>query len=283
MTLVENYFPIDTGPGARATLPRWRSMARLFSPPGVVPGYLNQMKPSISGSQVSVDLGAVFIDGFYGEIVNTPKTVNVTGPGQVVARMDTGAREIRLYFVAGQNNPSQSLTGTIYEIPLAQITGTTTFALADIRQFAGTLKPPSHGVVSQTLVRAAVAANSTSTAYVDWWTGLTFVKQRADTLIDFWFHGSAWASVAGTGALYAIQITAPNASSVGQISRFYFNTASEHHTIVGGLSGWGQELVTARASGTVTFKLQVACTGASQHWYVDGNDWQFVQVVERMP
>lgn len=284
MTLIDTYYPFDTGPGNSATQARWRAMARQFTIPGIIPGHpLGTCVPSLAGSTVNIGLGAMWIDGFYGEINTVPKSVTVTGPGQVVARMDTGDRSIKIFFVPNQSTPSQNPQLPTYEIPLAQISGTTTFTLADVRQFSYPLKPNSHAVIAQTQVRAAVAANSTSTAYVDWWTGLTFVKQRADTLLDFWFHGSGWASVAGTGAMYAVQITAPNASTAGQISRFYFNTASEHHTIVGGIAGWGQELVNARAIGTVTFKLQVALTGAGQHWYVDGNDWQFVQIVERMP
>jgi len=283
LTLVDTYFPFDTGPGNSATRDRWRSMARLFNPPGVVPGYANQCIPSIAGSQVSIGLGAMWIDGFYGEISTVAKTVTVTGPGQVVACMDPNDRSIKIFFRPGQNTPTQNLTG-IYEIPLAQIAGTTTFTLTDIRQFALALKLPSHTVVAETLLRAAIGANTTSTAWTAWWSNLTFTKVRPDTLLDFVFMDSAWAAVAGGAALYAVQITAPNSSSIGQISRFYFNSAAEHHTIAGGIAGWGQELVNAKATGTVTFSVLVQnLATVAPHWYVDGNDWQFMRVIERMP
>ena len=129
MTIVDNYFPFDTGPGSSATASRWRLMARVWQGSGVIANYLNNMSPSIAGSVVTINTGAVWIDGYYGEI-DSPKTVSISGNVIVVARMDPTARQILLTSVT---TPTQTLTG-IYEVPLARVTSGT---LVDIRQFAG--------------------------------------------------------------------------------------------------------------------------------------------------
>lgn len=130
MTIVDNYFPFDTGPGSTATAARWRLMARLWFGSGIVQGFLNGFAPSIAGSVVTIQTGAVWIDGYYGES-DSPKTVGITGNGMVVIRMDPVARQIILIFVLGQNVPTQNQNG-IYEIPLMQVTGATG---VDIRQY----------------------------------------------------------------------------------------------------------------------------------------------------
>jgi len=128
MTIVDNYFPFDTGPGSTATAARWRLMARVWQGSGVIANYLNNMNPTIVGSVVTIDTGAVWIDGYYGEI-GSPKTVTVTGSQVVVARMDPVARQILLTSVT---TLTQTLTG-IYEVPIARVTSG---AITDIRQFA---------------------------------------------------------------------------------------------------------------------------------------------------
>jgi microcystin-dependent protein len=131
MTIVDNYFPFATGPGATATAARWRLMARVFQGSGVIANYLNNMNPTIAGSVVTIDTGAVWVDGYYGEN-DSPKTVNITGSGTtviVVAHMDPVVSQITLTAVA---SPTQTLTG-IYEVPICRVTSG---ALVDIRQFA---------------------------------------------------------------------------------------------------------------------------------------------------
>jgi microcystin-dependent protein len=127
---VDNYFPFTSGPGAAATVARWRLMARnwVVGGSGVLALYLNQCIPSLFGSTVTVGTGAVWADGFYGEI-DSPKTLTISGNGMVVARMDPVAQVINVVFVANQTVPTQTPTG-IYEVPIAQVTGTT---LTDLR------------------------------------------------------------------------------------------------------------------------------------------------------
>lgn len=130
MTLVDNFFPFDSGSGASATPARWRLMSRTWATSGILPRYLNQMNPTIAGSVVTIDTGAAWIDGFYGEN-DAPKNIGATGSGMVVVRADPNGRQIVIAFVASQTTPTQSLTD-IYEIPICRVTAG---VITDIRQF----------------------------------------------------------------------------------------------------------------------------------------------------
>jgi hypothetical protein len=137
MTLLDNYFPFDQGPGETASQTRWRSMARLFHPSGVVNGYANQFAATIANGIVTVQTGAVWVDGFYGESISN-KTVSVTGTGMIVARMDPTQRQVFIVYVPNQTTPTQNLTG-LWEIPLYHVTSGTT--LTDIRQYCTPIPP----------------------------------------------------------------------------------------------------------------------------------------------
>jgi hypothetical protein len=130
-------------------------MARLFYGSGVVYNYLNSLAPSLSGSVVTIQPGAAWIDGYYGES-DSPKTVAVSGNGMVVVRMDPTARQIIFMFVANQTTPTQSLSG-IYEIPIMQVTGSTG---KDIRQFSS---PASSNRVGTKVIKL-FGTHNTSTA-----------------------------------------------------------------------------------------------------------------------
>jgi len=154
VTLLDSYFPFDTGSGTTATPARWRLMARLFYGSGVVPGNQNQLSCTIAGSVVTINTGAAWIDGFYGENDAT-KTVSVTGAGMIVARMDPNGRTITFVFVASQTVPTQTPTG-IYEIPLYSVSAG--LALTDIRQFARAT--PTAAVQARAYRNAAWTANT---------------------------------------------------------------------------------------------------------------------------
>jgi hypothetical protein len=180
VTIVDNYFPFDTGPGSTATAARWRLMGRLWYGSGVVPSYLNACAPSIAGSVVTIQTGAVWIDGYYGEI-DSPKTVAVTGNGMVVLRMDPVARQILVVFVPNQTVPTQLLTG-IYEVPVMQVTGATG---KDIRIFSA---PVPSGPVHAKVTRAG-----------NFWTPSTYAVLPFDTVV----YGSGF-----TGGVYTCPINA---------------------------------------------------------------------------
>jgi hypothetical protein len=276
MTLLDTYYPYDTGPGASATVSRWRGMARTFANTGIVPGYGNQLAPSLAGSVVTINTGACWIDGFYGEVITT-KTISVSGNGMVVARMDPTARTISFVFVPNQTSPTQSLTG-IYEIPLMQITGTTG---RDIRQIANPFPSISHTVVSQNIFTAVTSWGWGQTGWAGWWQ-VNFNKVRPETVFDFVYHGSGY-STSGGWAEIGCALTAPAASSIGQLSHFYYNTLSEHHSQGGALVGWGTEITNSGATGPCSAVLYVRTGASTWNMYVDGNDKHTIQVIERMP
>jgi microcystin-dependent protein len=148
MVTTDTYFPFTSGPGAGASFPRWRSMARNFvaGGSGVISGYAGQCAPSLAGTTVTISTGAVWVDGVYGEIT-TPKNLTISGSGMVVARMDPTAQQVVVAFVAGQSQPAQSPTGT-YEIPLASIQGN---SLTDIRLM---LQPTTNLAIPSGLINA---------------------------------------------------------------------------------------------------------------------------------
>jgi len=276
MTLLDIYYPFDTGAGASATPPRWRAMARYFFGSGVIPTVGNKLAATLAGSVVTIQTGAGWFDGFYGEN-DSNKTVSVSGNGMVVARMDPNARTIAFYFVPNQTVPTQSLTG-LYEIPLLRVTGTTA---TDIRQYSTSL--PSHSVVAETMFHGVIGTSWGSTAWAGWWSG-TVVRLRPDSIFDVYYGGSAYGTVAGGSYEYGFQITGPVSSSVGVITHFFLNTASEHHTAYGALGAWGSELITAQVVGNVTWTMFIRNNATTAPvWHIDGNDYQTLRIVERMP
>lgn len=279
MTLLDNYFPFDQGAGATATPARWRSMARYFYGSGVIASYLNALRPSQSGGIVTIQPGAAWIDGFYGEN-DAAKTLSVSGNGMVVARMDPNARSIAFVFVPNQTTPTQTPTG-IYEIPLWNVTGATG---TDIRQYSISPppSPPTHSVVAQTTQRISLGTAWGGTTWAGWW-AMTVTKVRPDTVFDFEYLGSAYGTNAVGWVEIGAQVTSPYASSVGTVAHFFFNTMSEHHSIVGALPGWGSELSAAGYTGNFNITVWVRCSAAnSPIWRVDGNDYHAFKVTERI-
>jgi hypothetical protein len=139
--LADTYVPFDTGPGATATPARWRSMSRGFQWNGIIPGYATQFAATIANGVVTIQPGAVWVDGFYGEItVNHTVSSAGLGPGLIVLRADPVARTIGFVYLPGAQGtvlpnqpPPNQATGT-YEIPLYYVTTATAFL--DVRQFA---------------------------------------------------------------------------------------------------------------------------------------------------
>ena len=58
-------WPTDVGDGSVSTEARWRKMAQLWAPSGVVDGYLDRLDPDYSLGTVTVGAGAAWIDGHY--------------------------------------------------------------------------------------------------------------------------------------------------------------------------------------------------------------------------
>jgi hypothetical protein len=139
--LTETYIPFDAGPGVNATLPRWRSMSRDFQWNGIIPGFATQFAATIAVGVITIQPGAVWVDGFYGETtINHTVSSAGLGPGLVVLRADPAARTIGFFYLPGAqgtvlpHQPAPNVSTGTYEIPLYYITTATAFN--DVRQWA---------------------------------------------------------------------------------------------------------------------------------------------------
>ena len=122
-------WPTDAGDGSVSTEARWRAMARLWAPSGVVDGYLDRLDPDYALGAVTVGAGAAWIDGHYAN--SSPRAaVAVTSNGLVVIRWTPAANTFELLYRDGATTPTQ--TDPTWELPLAQMTGG---AMTDLREF----------------------------------------------------------------------------------------------------------------------------------------------------
>jgi hypothetical protein len=136
----DEYFPFDFGHGAPATSARWKKMARLFVPDGIVksggdqfassgddgaPGSRTaKLQATLTGGNVIVSPGAIVIHGYYAELANAV-TIPVSSTGLVIGQVDLVYEVVSLEWVAGvtdYNNLIQS--ETMWQIPLWLVTGT---------------------------------------------------------------------------------------------------------------------------------------------------------------
>jgi hypothetical protein len=204
-------------------------MARLFYGSGVVYGYLNSLAPTLAGSVVTIQAGACWIDGYYGEISSgNTKTVAVTGTGTVVARMDPTARQVVFAFTT--QALQQNLTG-VFEIPIMQITSGVG---KDIRQFSSPNSPNRVGA----RVFKLFGTHNTSTAistmvwdYGSWGAGvsgayftcpinadyfMTCTQGFTSTGAGQWFHLYLCQTPAGTSTVNQIALSGtPNSAAAG--------------------------------------------------------------------
>jgi len=177
VTLLDSYFPFDQPPGNMATPANWRQMARLFYGSGVVPGNQNQLAATISGGTVTIQPGAVWVDGFFGQS-NSNKTVSGVSSGLVVARMDLTQRQIYFLYLPGTSTPGQNPLANTYDIPLYQVASAS--AMTDVRQWCNA--DPTKVARGRTHRNAAYNTSTTLYPYgfdtIDYgsnWSAYTFV------------------------------------------------------------------------------------------------------------
>jgi hypothetical protein len=149
-------WPTDAGDGSVSTEERWRKMAQLWAPSGVVDGYMGRLDPDLSGSTVTVAAGGAWIDGHYAEQL-TSSSVAVTSNGLVVIRFTPADNTFELLYRSGATTPTQ--TDATWELPIAQMSGG---AMTDLREFV------SRGrVTTSTIDNEAVTAAKLSPGSVD--------------------------------------------------------------------------------------------------------------------
>jgi hypothetical protein len=133
-----NVWPTDAADGSVANEARWRKMGRHFAQTGVAGGVGLEMKPTLSGTNLTVRNGACWVDGHYCELL-ADQVLTSTANGIAVVRFDPAANTAELLWRDGITVPAQSPTGT-YEMLVASVAAS---ALTDRRrmQFAENTAP----------------------------------------------------------------------------------------------------------------------------------------------
>lgn len=137
MTAMDIYYPFATGVGATASQGGWLNIASSFREGGILRGKGNALRPSISGTTVTLQTGAVLIQGFYGESTGTKTfTVPTSGGsfGIVVAQADFTSNVISLVYNASTSTPVQ--TTSLWEYMVCRILAG---VLTDCRAFIAPL------------------------------------------------------------------------------------------------------------------------------------------------
>jgi hypothetical protein len=159
VTLLDDFFPMETPPGAHSTITRWRKMARQWSVSGVVlsergphPQEANPLMVwiwdrdgSTTGTPgaVLISPGGCWVNGFYGQAVNHTQ-VPCPDTGLVVCRFDPAIQTISFVWRpgAGPGSETQDPDGW-WEIPLAYLDGASG-TITDLRRFIplASMAPP---------------------------------------------------------------------------------------------------------------------------------------------
>lgn len=125
-------WPTDAAEGSVATEARWRSMARAWTPSGVLLNVGGALAPTLTFPNLTVQAGAAWVDGHYCELPG-PQVLTVTTTGLAVVRFDPAANLAELVYRSGATAPAQAPTG-VWELPIALITAS---ALLDVRPLVG--------------------------------------------------------------------------------------------------------------------------------------------------
>lgn len=134
-TLLTQYAPFDSGPGANVTEATWRSMMRRNVVTGVIAGVLNEFLVigDSSGMLVKIATGECWIEGHWGQLAAGPvnqtvTTAHATLPrlDRVILRCDFGLNKIEYDILTGTANaspvvPTLTQNTSIWEISLAVV------------------------------------------------------------------------------------------------------------------------------------------------------------------
>jgi hypothetical protein len=122
----------------------WRKMASLWSSDGVVANYPvatpNCLSATLAGTTVTVNPGAAFIHGYYGEIQTAQTITGVGTSGTVLAKADLVNENLTVYYKNGATDYSgYEQDANAWEIPLWLVSGTTLIDLRTMVQPGGAL------------------------------------------------------------------------------------------------------------------------------------------------
>lgn len=185
-----NVWPTDGAAGSVATEARWRSMARHWTPSGVLAGVGNQLTPSLAVPNLTVQSGAAWVDGHYAELPAV-QVLPVTANGIAVVRFDPAANTAELLWRDGVTTPTQNPTGT-WEMVIASITAN---VLTDQRVTYNAQQSLSTGV--NRYPNASARNSAIPVPAINQLTELDTARGR----IDYW-DGGAWVDVTGYDYIY---------------------------------------------------------------------------------
>ena len=251
-------WPTDAGGGSVSTEARWRTMARLWAPSGVVDGYLNQLAPSHAGGNVTVQTGGAWVDGHYCEQLSS-QAVAVASSGLVVIRFTPADNRFQLLWLNGASNPTQ--TTATWELPIAQMTGGT---MSDVRVFVSAASTTTAMIKNEAVTPAKMSPGSVA-AFIE--SGgsvedlaLTLTGSFQPTASITFTKPAAWATYEITvwGAA-AVRSDAVKATPTGVGIRA--SAGGNNGTARGALVGGGFDLeVSARAKFTGLFGATQLCS-----------------------
>lgn len=142
---MDEFYPMPEGPGADVMFDRWRHMAQLWAPPGVVRGVGSQLAAigwtwTEPDPAVAIADGAVWLGGAFAEIL-APKWIAVPGNvGLVLARMDPLAQRVELVFKEGPGHTHVEDSAGWWEVPIVRLNGPGDWV--DVRPFTPLEIPP---------------------------------------------------------------------------------------------------------------------------------------------
>lgn len=178
-----NVWPTDAGDGSVSNEPKWRKMARAWSPSAVVAGVASELLPTLAAPNLTVRTGAAWVDGHYCELV-ADAVLAVTANGLVVVRFDPTANSAEVLWRDGATTPTQAPAG-VWELPIARITAN---VMTDLRVVFQWQQAANDSVArfanagTRTLAIPAPVLNQLS------------VLDSSPGIVQYW-TGSAWANL----------------------------------------------------------------------------------------
>lgn len=132
MATMQLFYPFNKNQGTGANAANWGKMARLWAADGVVAGEGNELNAVLGGGNITLDTGAVWVEGFYGENLNPTVVTGVSNNGLLTARLDYQNNEIGIVYQDGTTVSLTQIYGNVWDIPLYQISNG---VLVDQRSF----------------------------------------------------------------------------------------------------------------------------------------------------
>lgn len=229
-------------------------MARLWYGSGVVPGNQNQLACTISGTVVTIQPGAVWVDGFYGQS-NANKTVSgVSGTGTIIARLDVTSRQIYFMFVttAIVQNPLANFDIPLYTVASGVLTDARQFCNADPQKIARGKRVRVAGYGTSTTV---LTYGWDTTIYGTNWSGSSFVCPYA---ADYLCISQVGFSSTAAGQWYNIRLVHTSGATTALVA---WNGTSNATVAGAAMVAQVQDIVPCKAGDTLYIQHNCSTNG----------------------